>query len=119
VPILYQADNDLRYSYVRAVRRRESAIDFQSALAAGLDGLDDVAVLRKAASERRILVSHDKRTLPKALAILLDEGIESPGVFLVIPQNAPIHSVAESLILAWAASDASEWTNRITKIPIL
>ena len=117
MPISYQADNDLRYSYVRAVRRREPAIDFQDTWTARLHGLDDVTVLRKAASERRILVSHDKRTLAKALAEILQEGKESPVIFLVIPQNAQIQLVAGSLILAWAASDAAEWVNRITKIP--
>ena len=79
--------------------------------------MDDLAVLRKAALEGRILVSHDKRTMPKALAALRNEGLESPGVFLVIPQNAEIQPVCESLILAWAASDSLEWQNRITKIP--
>ena len=79
--------------------------------------MDDLAVLRQAASENRILVSHDKRTMPQAFATLLHEGIESPGIFLVIPQNAGIQRVSESLILAWAASDSVEWKNRITKGP--
>ena len=117
MPIRYQADNDLRRHFVRAVRRREPAIDFQTAQAADLDGMDDLAVLRKTASENRILVSHDKRTMPQALATLMREGIESPGIFLVIPQNAEIQRVSESLILAWAASDPVEWRNRITKVP--
>jgi len=117
VPIRYQADNDLRRHFIFAVRRREPAIDFQTAFAAGLDATDDLAVLRKAALEGRILVSHDKRTMPKALASLRHEGLDSPGIFLVIPQNAEIQRVCESLILAWAASDPADWQNRITKIP--
>ena len=117
MPIRYQADNDLRQHYVRAVRRREPAVDFQTALFAGLEGMDDLAVLRKAASEGRILVSHDKRTMPQALASLIREGMESPGIFVVIPQNAEIQRVSDTLILAWAASDPAEWANRITKIP--
>ena len=115
--IRYQADNDLRRHFILAVRRREPAIDFQTALTAGLDAMDDVAVLRKAVLEGRVLVSHDKRTMPKALAALRNEGLDSPGIFVVIPQNAEIQRVCESLILAWAASDAREWQNRITKIP--
>jgi hypothetical protein len=55
--------------------------------------------------------------MPKTLAALRHAGLESPGVFLVIPQNAEIQRVCESLILAWAASDPVEWQNRITKIP--
>ena len=67
--------------------RREPRIDFQTAQAAGLDGLDDEAVLRQAASQFRILVSHDKRTMPKALASFLASGGGSSGVLLVIPQK--------------------------------
>jgi hypothetical protein len=57
-----------------------------------------VAVLRRAASEGRILVSHDKRTMPRHLASFLNEGNESPGVLLVIPQDAPLRSVVETLV---------------------
>jgi len=51
-----------------ATLRRESHIDFQTAQTARLDRLDEEAVLRLAASLSRILVSHDKRTMPGALA---------------------------------------------------
>jgi hypothetical protein len=50
-----------------------------------LDDLDDEAVLRHAASQSRILVSHDKRTMPEALASFVASGGTSPGVLLVIP----------------------------------
>jgi hypothetical protein len=88
--IRFQADNDLKRIIVDATLRREPRIDFQTAQAARLDDLDDEAVLRLAGSQSRILVSHDKRTMPKALASFLASGSTSPGVLLVIPQNAAI-----------------------------
>lgn len=115
--IRYQADNDLRTHFVRAVRRAEPAIDFKLASASALDALSDIEVLRRCAIEGRILVSHDKRTLPKALAALLAEGPESPGIILVIPQSASIRAVAEDLILIWSVSGPEEWRNRIVKLP--
>jgi hypothetical protein len=66
--IFFQADNDLKRIIVDATLRREPRIDFQAAQAARLDDLDDEGVLRQAASQSRILVSHDKRTMPAALA---------------------------------------------------
>ena len=111
MPIRYQADNDLRRHFVLAVRRREPAIHFQTAQRAFLDQLDDATVLRRAASEERVLVSHDKRTMPQALKTLLEEGLESPGIFIVIPQNVGVQQVCESLILAWAASEP--WVGEI------
>ena len=58
--IRFQADNDLKRILVDAILRREPRIDFQTAQAARLDDLDDEAVLRLAASQFRILISHDK-----------------------------------------------------------
>jgi len=65
VSIRYQADNDLKQLIVAATFREEPAIDFKTAQSAQLDRLDDLTVLRRAASEGRILVSHDKHTMPR------------------------------------------------------
>jgi len=61
--IRFQADNDLRFAIVKAVQRREHAIDFASAHESGLDGLSDPDLLDRAATESRVLVSHDLRTM--------------------------------------------------------
>ena len=45
--------------------RREPTIDFLSAQSAKLDGMSDPDVLGIAASQGRILVTHDFRTMPK------------------------------------------------------
>ena len=81
--------------------------------------MDDRDVLRTAAADGRTLVSHDKRTMPRSFAMVLAEGIDIPGVFLVIPQSAEIQRVVECLVLVWAASEPEEWSNRITRIPFL
>ena len=116
--IRFQADNDLKRIIVDATLRREPLIDFQTAQAARLDGLDDEAVLRQAASQSRVLVSHDKRTMPKALASFGASGGTSPGILLVIPQSAPIREVVETLVLIWADGRADDWRNLLSKIPL-
>jgi hypothetical protein len=115
--IRFQADNDLKRIIVDATLRREPSIDFQTAQAARLDDLDDEAVLPLAASQSRILVSHDKRTMPRALASFIASGGTSPGVLLVIPQSAPIRDVVEALILIWADEQAEDLRDLIAKIP--
>ena len=115
--IRFQADNDLKRIIVDATLRREPSIDFQTAQSARLDDLDDEDVLRLAASQSRILVSHDKRTMPAALASFVASGGTSPGVLLVIPQNAPIREVVEALILIWADDRPRDWHNLLLKIP--
>jgi hypothetical protein len=117
VSIRFQADNDLTAVIVDATRRREPAIDFQTAQSAALDHMDDEAVLRLAASQGRILVTHDKRTMPRHLALFLASGGRSPGVLLVIPQHAPVRDVVDSLTLIWVDNRLNDWIDLITKIP--
>jgi hypothetical protein len=114
--VRFQADADFNQDIVRAVHRRAPAVDFQTAHEAGLVGLDDDVVLEKAAQEGRVLVSHDRRTMPHHFAAFITTRT-SAGVILV-PQNLPIHQVVEDLMLIWEASEAEEWVNQIDSIPL-
>jgi len=62
--IRFQADADLNQIIVKATLRLEPAIDFQTAQVAGLASLDDSAGLRSAAEQGRVLVTHDRKTMP-------------------------------------------------------
>ena len=66
--IRFLADADLNHDVVKGVLRREPGIDFRTAASGELRGLSDRAVLALAASEGRILVSHDRKTMPRAFA---------------------------------------------------
>jgi hypothetical protein len=114
--VRFQADTDLNQHIVRAVRRHARAIDFQTAHEAGLHGLDDDAVLDKAARESRLLVSHDRRTMPMHFANFTVTRT-SAGV-LLIAQDLPLRHAVEDLILIWEASEAEEWFNRLDTIPL-
>jgi hypothetical protein len=103
----FQADADFNHRIVLGVRRREPAIDFRDALAGGVIGAADSTVLRIAAESGRILVSHDRKTIPVHLARFL-ESHSSPGVILV-SQSLDIGAAIEDLLIIWAASDADEW----------
>jgi hypothetical protein len=85
---------------------------------AGLAGAKDPQVLELAARENRIVVSHDKRTMPGHFAAFLREGEDHPGLLLA-PKNKGIGEVIETLILIWADSDSSHWRNRIHYLPSL
>ena len=102
-----------------AVRRNEPHIDFRFASEArsggGLKGLVDDAVLAIAAEEGRILVTHDRRTMPGHFAEFITTH-ESPGV-LIIPRRMQLSDAVEWLITIWTASEAEEWLNQILPIP--
>jgi Domain of unknown function (DUF5615) len=118
VTIRFLADANLDYAIVQGVRRREPAIDFKSANDAGLEGLPDDDVLDVAAGEGRVLVSHDKRTIPLHFAARVRAGLRSPGVLLAVP-SASVGEVVESVLIIWSASREEEWMDQIHYLPSL
>ncbi len=114
--VRYQADADLNQAIVTGVLRRESSIDFQTAFAAKLDGVRDADVLAIAAQQGRILVSHDRKTMPSEFAEFIISN-QSSGV-IIVSRKVAIEVIIDELLLIWAASSAEEWLDRIAKLPL-
>jgi hypothetical protein len=114
--VSFQADADLNEDIVTGVLRRVPEIDFQTAGEAELENLPDPDVLTLAAQEGRILVTHDRRTMPAHFGQFI-ENQESPGL-IVISQNIDVLSAIEDLILIWTASESEEYINLILTVPI-
>jgi hypothetical protein len=114
--IRFLADADFNHAIVKGCRRQEPAMDFLTANEAKLEGIPDPDVLALAAEQDRILVTHDRQTMPRHFAEFLMSGRSCPGVFLV-SQHASIADVIDALVLVWVASDAQEWVNRIVNVP--
>jgi hypothetical protein len=114
--VRFQADADLNQIIVKATLRLEPSIDFQTAHAADLAGLDDEKVLQLASQQGRILVSHDRKTMPTHFGrFILSENC--PGL-IIVSQKLPIAQVAEDLLIIWLASEREEWVNRMRSLPI-
>jgi len=99
------------------VLRREPAVDFASAIDAALDGLPDPDVLKLAATQGRILVTHDANTMTRHFRDFVQAGNPSPGV-LMVPQEIVPGRIIESILLIWIASEASEWVDQLVWLPI-
>jgi Domain of unknown function (DUF5615) len=112
----FQADADFNQKIVLGLRRRERIVDFEDALAGGVIGLPDPDVLHRAADLGRILISHDRKTMPAHFARFLDSH-SSPGL-IIVPQDLDIGLAIEDLLLIWAASDAEEWRNTVGFLPV-
>jgi hypothetical protein len=115
VKVRFQADADLNDDIVTGILRREAQVDFQSATAAGLRLLSDLEVLTGAAREGRVLVSHDRRTMPRAFAGFVISNM-SPGL-IIVSQRTAVLTAIEELLLLWSASDAADWTKQLFTIP--
>jgi predicted nuclease of predicted toxin-antitoxin system len=116
--IRFQADNDLKFAIVKAVRRREPAIDFASAHEAGLEGVGDPEILERADRDNRVLVSHDRRTMLNHFRKHLVDEKPSLGL-LVVSQGTPIGLVVEAIILLWTVTDPTELRDQAYHLPSL
>lgn len=116
MPIKFQADADLHEDIVWGVRRVEPLIDFQTANEANLQGLEDNFVLELAANEERILISHDRRTMPYHFAEFIQTQT-SPGVF-ILTKKFNFKQVIDDIVLIWATSEPEEWINNISDLPL-
>ena len=112
----FLADADLSRYIVTGLRLREPGLDIMSALDASLIGANDPEVLGIAAGEGRTLISHDFGTMPKHFWEFISRH-HSPGVFL-IAQTLPIGVAIEELAMIWEASEADEWENQLTYLPL-
>jgi predicted nuclease of predicted toxin-antitoxin system len=114
--VRFQADADLNTEIVAGVLRREPSIDFQTADEADLRRLPDSEVLALAAEENRILITQDRRTMPRHFADFIIHH-SSPGV-LIIAQSVSVRVAIEELLLVWVASESEEWRNLIIELPL-
>jgi hypothetical protein len=114
--VRFQADADLNQIILLATIRREPSIDFQTALMADLAGIDDPIVLARTAKDGRLLVTHDRKAMPKHFAEFIAHDA-SLGL-LIIPQSLSVATAVEDLILIWSATEAEEWINRISVLPL-
>lgn len=73
-------------------------------------------MIAAAASEGRIVVTHDRSTMPVHFANFIATQT-SPGVF-ILSQELPLSVAVEELLTIWEASEAEEWTNTIQFLPL-
>ena len=83
----------------------------------GLEGAIDPTVLAWAAQNQRIVVTHDRATLPAFAFERVMAGEPMPGVF-VINDRLPVGRAIEELARVTTCSEASEWAGRVLYLPL-
>jgi hypothetical protein len=113
----FLTDHDLNEHIIDGVLRREPSIDLVRCRDVGLADRPDPEVLEYAASQERIVLSHDVNTMPQHARTRVEAGLSMSGL-LMIQQLSPVGQVIEDLILIWSASEAEEWRDQIRFLPL-
>jgi predicted nuclease of predicted toxin-antitoxin system len=83
----------------------------------GIKGAIDRVVLAWAAENNRIVVTHDRTTLPAFAYERVASGQPMPGV-IVINDRLPVRQAIEELVLVATCSEASDWVGRVLYLPL-
>jgi hypothetical protein len=116
--IRFLADEDFDGRIVRGLYRVKSDLQLIRAQDVGLSGASDEKLLEWAADNDRIVLSHDKRTLPRHAHDRLRCALHVPGIFIVI-NLASIRQCIDDIVLIAECSEPDEWKDRVLYLPFL
>lgn len=110
-------DQDFDHDILRGLVRRLSKLDYTTAFESGLDKIEDQKLLLWAAANNRILLTHDRKTMPKHFVELFEKGESLAGV-IIVPRRLPIGQAINELEIIITCSEQAEWQNLIKILPL-
>jgi hypothetical protein len=110
-------DQDFDHDILRGLERRIQNLDAVTAHEIGLSEASDPELLEWAAAEGRIVVTHDRKTMPGHAAHRIAAGARMTGVF-VVPRQLPISRAIDDLELVVSCSSNEEWETVIKYLPL-
>lgn len=112
----FVADQNFDGRIIKGLRARIPEVDLKTALEEGVHTLADPELLRWTAEQNRVLLTHDKRTIPDFVRDLVTAGRELPGVIL-IDMNAPLGKALDDLEVAVGCGQPEDFRNTVYRLP--
>lgn len=110
-------DHDFGEPIVRGLFARLPDLDLKRAREIGLSAVPDPELLHRAASDGRVILSHDENTLVGHAYERVAQGLPMPGVVLV-HQDTPVGRAIEELVAAVYCWDTSDMDSAVRFIPL-
>lgn len=111
------SDENFNGAMVRGLGRLQADYDVVRVQDVGLSGASDPEILRWAAEENRILLTHDEATMPRYAYERVVAGEFMPGLF-VVRTNIAIGAAIKELLLLINCSEMNEWKDRVEFLPV-
>jgi len=117
-PVKWLADENFRNAIIRGILRQRPAFDIVRAQdIPQLSGQDDRVLLRAAAAEGQVVVTHDVSTMIPAMREQIRVASRcSPIVF--VPDSLPVGSVIEDLLLLDECATEADWAAGVLYLPL-
>ncbi|MEN3329327.1 MAG: hypothetical protein V7638_4134 [Acidobacteriota bacterium] len=110
-------DEDFNHNILRGLIRRVPHLDFVLVHDVGLTSRPDPVLLKWAASNHRIIITHDETTMVPYAKELVRLGEPMAGVIL-LPQSLGIGRAIDALELIVECSSESDMRDRIERLPL-
>ena len=111
------ADENFNGAIVDGLRRRDPGLDVVRVQDAGLRTRPDAEVLAWAASQNRIVLTHDFATMPREAYKRVEAGEALPGVFM-IPDDMGVGQAINEILIAVGASLPGEYQDAVKYFPL-
>src|SRR5438874_898836 len=111
------ADENFNGDIVRGLLLRQPGLDVVRVQDIDLPRADDPSVLAWAADNNRIILTHDRATMPDYAYERLAAGEAMSGVF-VLEDRYPVGQAIQEILLVVACSEQAEWNGRVVHLPL-
>lgn len=110
-------DQDFDHDILRGLRLHLPVLDAVTALQVGLDRKSDPKILTWAAGQNRVVVTHDRNTMPAHAYDRVRKAEPMAGVF-VVPRDLPVGKAISELEVLIACSLEGEWSQLVVFLPL-
>jgi predicted nuclease of predicted toxin-antitoxin system len=111
------SDENLNGDIIRGLFLRQPNLDLIRVQDVGLIEVEDPAILAWAAEKQRIILTHDRATMPDFAYERLVRGESMPGMF-VIDDRMPIRQAIDELLLLIDCTEQMEWKGVVLYLPL-
>jgi predicted nuclease of predicted toxin-antitoxin system len=111
------SDENFNGDIVRGLFLRQHNLDLVRVQDVSLREVDDPSILAWAANNERILLTHDRATMPDFAYERLVRGESMAGMFVVI-DRMPTRQAIDELLLLIDYSEHAEWKDIVLYLPL-
>jgi hypothetical protein len=113
----FLADENLKGDIARGLLRRQPNLDLVRVQDMGLIGADDRTVVAWAAEQGRIVITHDRATIPAIAYERVAAGKPMCGIFIV-PRRLAVRQAIDEILLLATCTEPAEWPSRVLYLPL-
>lgn len=113
----FLSDENFNGDIVRGLLLRNPNLDLLRVQDVGLREVDNPAILAWAATNGRILLTHDRATMPDFAYNRLVIGEPMAGMF-VVNDRMPIRQAIDELLMLVNCSEQAEWKDVVLYLPL-